>query len=239
MGESGSERYRRRGRDVWWGGMLVSVAIHALVFLLWPSATVLLQSVQGSDAARALDPAHPLQMVDLSEPRLAPQTARPVIARQSPRVAVREIAPWRPTLALTPADPIPVPRGPSAPGDAGDPSGARLPAGEGYVQPIARSILPEWRAPRTLHGVVVTARVYVDASGDPTGLVELVPPTRFREVNREIVYRVRRLEYQPARENGRAVAAWAEVTFVFCRTGVTATSPAPRRIREAPCPQEG
>lgn len=84
-------------------------------------------------------------------------------------------------------------------------------------------------------GPDVTARVHVDAAGDPTGRVELVPPTSNRRLNREIVYRVGRLEYEPGRLSDEPVAAWAEITFLFCNTGVTATSPAPTNLPESPC----
>lgn len=237
--ESGSRTPAGRDRAAWWGGMLVSVLIHGLAFLLWPGATILLESVGGSDADRVLDRSDPVRLVRLAAPdrRSASEASSPLLVRRGPEIAVRRLEASRPALDLNRADPLPSRPRAAPPTRRGD-SGLLVAGEERYAQPIARAILPDWRPPRSLHGLAVTARVYVDAAGDPTGLVELVPPTRNRQVNREIVYRVRRLEYRPARRNGEPIAAWAEITFVFCRTGVTATSPAPPRLLQAPCAHE-
>lgn len=232
MRRSRREREARRARNAWWGGLILSVAVHALAFLLWPSARIFLDDLR-AESPRGFERTEPVRILELPRPQRPSETAeRPVVPRTA--LAVRRAATPTPTLDLTRVEPVAA-RSPamrsSARGEPTAPEGLD----ERYVQPIARAILPDWRAPRSLHGVVVTARVYVDEAGRPTGLVELVPPTPDREVNREIVYQVRRLDYQPAQRNGSPVAAWAEVTFVFCRTGVTATSPAPAGLSRAPC----
>lgn len=221
-----SDRY---GRTAWANGMLLSVLAHVVAFLIWPDAVVLLDKFRGSerDATRHPDA---VQLVRLAPPvlRTVPEaTAVPVVTE----VAVRRLAEFRPALDLARVTPVPAPPGAVLPLPG---AASSLAERELYARPVAQTILPNWRVPRSLSGVVVTARVHVDAAGDATGLVELVPPTRNRDVNRQIVHRVRRLEYQPAHRNGEAVPAWAEITFVFCRTSVTATSPAPENI-ETPC----
>jgi TonB family protein len=95
----------------------------------------------------------------------------------------------------------------------GEGSGAGL--GGDYRSPIPRSIVPHWDPPEAVRGMEVTVRVFVDEWGSPTGEVELDPPTPHRGFNREIVERVRRMEYRPARRNGSPVAGWAVITFVF------------------------
>ena len=61
----------------------------------------------------------------------------------------------------------------------------------------------------------VTVRVFVDAEGHPTGMVELDPPTPDDRFNRTIMEQVKNWEYQPARRDGSPVEGWAEITFIF------------------------
>ncbi|MGH7539372.1 MAG: hypothetical protein ACRELC_00060 [Gemmatimonadota bacterium] len=169
----------------------------------------------------------PLRVIELPAParREIPVPPRPVLALEVPDVQMAEIVSSRPRLDVTLVE-----RDASIP-DAGRAETASGPAatadaGDGYVRAVARSILPNWKPPLSLHGVEITVRVHTDAAGHATGLVELVPPTPHADTNRQITYRVRELAYWPARRNGEPVADWAEITFVFCHTGVTATSPA-------------
>lgn len=226
-------RHARQARASWACGVLASVLFHALLFLAWRAAPV----DEGARAAAARAPAldDPVRVVDVRQPvrREIPVPARPVLAFELPDVAAPEPAPWSP-------GPHPALRRPSPPAVAalseivdGPPPTAE--EGDGYVRPIALSILPDWTPPRSLHGVEIVVRVHTSAAGRATGLVELVPPTPDPGMNREIVRRVRDLEYRPAFRNGQPVAAWAEITFVFCRTGVTATSPASPTGLADPC----
>ena len=215
--------------------MILSVLLHALAFALWPAARIAL-FLGSPDGPRSLQES-PIQLVGLARPERPPATeaARPTPSFQPQRVAVRAVPRSRPALDLTRAEP--------RTSGAGVPKLVDVEAssdgGQRYVQPIARSILPEWKPPRSVYGVGVTVRVHVDSTGRATGLVELLPPTPDRETNRQLVYRVRQLRYQPAVRNGKPVPAWAEIAFVFCKSGVTATSPAPpRRERGDRCPQD-
>jgi TonB family protein len=61
----------------------------------------------------------------------------------------------------------------------------------------------------------VTIRVEVDKRGRATGQVELVPPTPNKKFNRQLMDKARRMQYYPARRDGRPVTGWAEITFVF------------------------
>lgn len=219
--------------------MLASVLFHVLLFVLWPGETLRLVSDGASQTGPEVSRPEPVQVVRLPAPadRAAPEATLSTLDRQWSSVPVRRVAESRPGLDLSPVGPpagwtganLSTPPGtPAPPEDRGDPN-------ERYVRPIAQDILPNWRPPVSLHGVVVTARVHIDAAGSPTGPVELVPPTENKRLNREIVSRVRWLDYQPATRDGESVAAWAEITFVFCGTTIKATSPAPPMIPEAPC----
>jgi len=61
----------------------------------------------------------------------------------------------------------------------------------------------------------ITARVRVNAEGEPIGEVELVPPTPDPSFNRRLAEKVMQMRYIPARRDGEPVEAWAEITFVF------------------------
>lgn len=225
----------RRHRAVWWGGMLASALVHLLAFLLLPGATIVLERLGGNDAVPALDP-DPIVLVRLAVPAegALPEVSTPPVLARRPVVAVREIAGSRPAPDLTRAPPLRGRLGVAFPtrAVASGPSAAEA---ERYVQPVARDILPDWRPSRSFDGLVVTARVHLDAAGEPTGPVKLLPVPGNRRLSREITLRVRGLEYQPARRNGEPVAAWAEITFVFCHRGVAASSPAPRELPQDPC----
>lgn len=215
--------------------MLASALVHLLVFLLLPDATIVLERLGRNEAVPALD-AVAIRVVRLAAPAegALPEVSTPPVPARRPVVTVREIAGSRPAPDLTRAVPLSGRRGVAFPTRTGA-SGPSDAEAERYVQPVARDILPNWRTSRSLDGLVVTARVHVDAAGDPTGPVELLPLTGNGRLNRDIAYRVRGLEYEPARRNGEPVAAWAEITFVFCHTGVAASSPAPRELPEDPC----
>jgi len=181
----------------------------------------------------------PVKVVRLAAPadQAAPETTLPTLSQRWPVVAVRQMAASPRALDLTPMNPLVRRPGATLPLRRGTPAPLVVEANR-YVQPIALGILPDWKPKWSLHGVVVTARVYLDATGSPTGLVELVPPTQNRRVDREIVSRVRTLDYQPASRNGESVAAWAEITFVFCGESIKATSPAPPRMLRGACLDE-
>lgn len=140
----------------------------------------------------------------------------PPLTVAEPRVAV--------ATTPAPAPRLPAPAGLEAPRDAGRSgpietrAGAGPPgsgSGEAESPPVPRSIFPEWDPPAGARGMEVTVRVRVDATGRPTGEVELVPPTPDRAFNHRLRQRAVRMEYLPARRGGVPVPGWAEITFVF------------------------
>lgn len=215
--------------------MLLSALVHFLAFLLWKTTAIPPLNLGGNRTGPAFDRPDALQVVQFAAPadQAAAQTALPTI-RSPSAVHVRQMAASPAEVDLTPANPLdrmtgiaPTLRhGPAAPVEAPEVQ---------YVQAIALGILPDWKPPVLLFGVVITARVYLDAAGDPTGLVQLVPAAKDEQMNRAIVSRVRTLKYRPARRGGVTVAGWAEITFVFCGESVTATSPAPSTVPEGSC----
>ena len=145
--------------------------------------------------------------------REIPPPPKPVVAIETPTVEIRDVQASMPGPDLTPAVQVasfPGIGGGSGKGDGGDGAGT-----ENFVSPTPRSILPYWDPPKSVRGLEVTVRIHVDASGRPTGEVQLVPPTPDRRFNREIEDRVRRMEYRPASRDGTPVDGWAEITFIF------------------------
>ncbi len=211
-----STRTSRRERPLWAAALLASVALHALAFLLWRGAAPLgdprtadrraATPRSGGGAAIAVFVGPPRQA------RIPPPPA-PVLAIEAPEVEPDQPAAPSSGPDLRPATALAMPGigGGTGPGPSGQGSGD----GTDYVSPVPRSVLPYWDPPPSVRGLEVTVRILIDDTGRPTGMVELDPPTPDGRFNKEIITRVRRMEYHPARRNGAPVAGWAEITFVF------------------------
>ena len=211
-----SERHARQDRAAWWTGLAVSLLLHVLVFLAIGGRVPLpIDGVRGARAAAPVGGGGALEATNARLPSLRdiPPPARPVLAIETPRVEVRDVAVSLPGPDLAPVGPVgalPGIGGGAGEGEGGDGSGE-----EDFISPMPRSVLPHWDPPTAVKGMEVTVRIHVDASGRPTGEVILDPPTPDRGFNREIEERVRRMEYRPASRNGRPVEGWAEITFIF------------------------
>lgn len=213
-----SVRISRRGRPVWATAMLLSTAIHFALFLSWRGEVPLAQLGPGVRPARAVVPGGgSMQAVrlPLAPPVEIPPPPAPRLAIDAPVVEYDQPPVLLSGLALEPIASAGMPglgTGLQGPGE-GDGSGSG--AGGDYTSPVPRSIVPHWDPPESVRGMEITVRVFVDEWGRPSGEVALDPPTPDRRFNREIVERVRRMEYHPARRGGTPVAGWAEITFVF------------------------
>lgn len=233
--ERRSVAYDRRERAARASACLVSVLLHTLAVLLSPAVSIPVEGIRDPDAARrAARP--PLQVIAVRQPERSPATpsGRHVIAVRVPEIPAVSAALTRrgPDLTLaeaaSPGWAVPAPPevvGPAASSDEGDE----------YNGPIALGILEGWRPRAPLHGVEITVRVHTSEAGHATGPVELVPETADPRLNRALVSRVRELAYRPARRVGQPIAAWAEITFIFCHSGITATSPASPSGLADPC----
>lgn len=212
--EAPSVRHARRHRVAWGAAMLLSVALHALAFLLWRGAAPLpvepapegrvAAPEAGGGALRAL-------AVRMPATRRIPPPPKPVLAVDMPEIEVRDFETSVSGPVLAPATRValvPGEGGGGGPGGSGD-------GDDAFVPPMPRSVIPHWDPPESVRGLEVTVRVHVDADGRPTGDVQLVPPTPDRRFNREIIDRVHAMEYRPASRNGRPVSGWAEITFIF------------------------
>jgi len=107
-------------------------------------------------------------------------------------------------------------RGPGLQGyDGGGDGGSDAEGRFRVTAPEPRSIIPEWDPPAEVKGMHVMVRVLIDPYGNPIGDVELRPSTPNRGFNKRLREKVLQMDYKPARRQGRNIAAWAEMTFVF------------------------
>lgn len=196
-------------------GLVLSVVLHVALTLAWRGAPG-----PGVSGSRAEAP-----RPERSEPwrtgaveAVALETAEPAADVPSPPEPVPEVEPDVSAPRVTESAELAAadlaPRSPAAPGGGGEAAEATAGGGSGRP-PVPRSVLPEWDPPEEVRGTEVMVRVHVDSTGRPTGPVELRPPVSDADFDRRLREKVRAMEFAPAREGGRAVAGWAELTFVF------------------------
>ena len=220
-----SRRNSARQRKAWWVGFGLSVAIHVLLLFGWRADT---GTGPGSLAAgpragdyRAAAGGGALVAIDVAPPRPIevppPPETRPRL--EEAQVPLRELEPE--VLAVSfqgPAGGLPVQGsgGPGLPGaeGAGD-GGNDLEGDDRRTYPIPRSIIPRWDAPKELKGQRVTFRVRVDATGEPTGEIEIQPKIRDADFVKRLRQDLLAMDYLPGRLDGRPVADWAELTLTF------------------------
>lgn len=203
--------------------MAASAALHLVAVLLWTGEPGPTGPAGDSVAAQTRPQGRGLRAV-AARVRTAP-TSRP--EERARPVPVEVPPPATATATLVRLDSVPV-RAPSpAWGDGRDGEGPAADgsgAGEGTAgaggsgelsPPVPRSLLPDWSPPEEVRGHRVTVRVEVDPRGRPTGRVELVEPSPSESFNRELRRRMTRLEFLPARRDGRPVTGWAQITFTF------------------------
>lgn len=210
------EGRRRFRRPLAWG-LLLSVGLHALLALAWraPAGSGILPQrgepvrpaasrARLDDAVRVVEVRVPAERppVEVPPPPAPVEAATPEVS--APRLA-SEAGVLRAELSR---------RAHARPGPPGR-GGAGAGSGEVGSPPVPRSVLPEWDPPASVRGREVLVRVHVDSAGRPTGAVELVPPTPSEDFNRRLRRKVAEMTFSPARRGGRAVAGWAELTFVF------------------------
>ena len=204
----------------WWGGMLASVVLHALVVMLWGGDIIQVEGtspsrrwssfVSGGGAIQSI-------RISFSHSEEMPPPPTPIIEVEIPRVKMREIS-----VSLPGARLLPVRLPARLPGISGGSGSGRDGLGEGgdgegeqgYEAPVPKSVIPQWDPPESVRGLQVTVYVLVDEQGWPRD-VELDPPTPDNGFNRHIVSQVKGWKYRPARRAGQSITGWAEITFIF------------------------
>jgi hypothetical protein len=211
LNESAEER-RRRERPVWVRGLLVSLAVHALILALFPVQSILVDphSAAGPRAGDDRAAGGSLQAMNIRTP-----PATPIVPPPLPLPTVAEVEPVE-------FEPEPVFEKPAlsgegigaleAPGLAdGTGAGDGGTSDEGLYRmeaPFPQAIF--WPPdPPDLDDGSVEVWVFVDARGrvvpDST---QLRPPTRDRGWNRRVIELSAEWVFKPARKDGEPVAAW-------------------------------
>jgi len=222
---SPSRRNAARQRKALWIGFAISAAFHGLLLFGWRTAS---PDGPGSLAAgpragefRAAAGGGELVALAIAAPRPievpAPPATRPQI--RDPEIRVQEPERHLITASLngpSGGSPAEGRAGPGLPGadGAGD-GGADREGRDRRTFPTPRSIIPRWDAPRELKGQRVTLRVRVDATGEPTGEIEIQPKLANAGFEKQLRRDVLAMDFLPGRQDGRAVADWAELTLTF------------------------
>lgn len=220
-----SRRNSARQRRALWVGFAVSAALHALLLFGWrttsPQESGSLAAGPRSGDVRAAAGGGEMIALAIAPPRPIEVPAPPVSRPQLREPDVQVQPPERHVLTVSFPGPVggsPA-KGEGAPGlpgadGAGDSGNDRH--GRDRRTPVTpRSIIPRWDAPRELKGQRVTLRVRVDARGEPTGEVEIRPRIADAGFERKLREDLLAMDFLPARQDGRPVADWAELTLTF------------------------
>lgn len=220
--ELGRKVYRRGVRI----GIGASVGFHVLVLLMWrtdlPPLPMTVAAGPRTGSAVAAAGGGALQAMNLAPPRTieVPPPPTPMPEFMEPELEMN--MPEEPQLTAQNLDMAGnssfkgTQRGPGLEGyDGGGDGGSDAEGRYRVTAPEPRSIIPEWDPPSEVKGMQVMVRVLIDPYGNPVGDVELRPSTPDRKFNKRLREKVLQMDYKPARRQGRAITAWAEMTFVF------------------------
>lgn len=222
---SPSRRNAARQRKALWVGFAISVAFHGLLLFGWrspaPDGPGSLAAGPRSGEFRAAAGGGELVALAIAAPRPievpAPPATRPQI--RDPEIRVQEPERHLITASLSgPSGGLPSEGriGPGLPGaDGSGDGGADREGRDRRTFPTPRSIIPRWDAPRELKGQRVTLRVRVDATGEPTGEIEIQPKIANAGFEKQLRKDVLSMDFLPGRQDGRPVSDWAELTLTF------------------------
>ena len=207
---------RRQERSIWRTGLLLSLAVHLMLFMGW-KGTVIPDSPFAARGPKAGDyraAGGSMEAMNLSIP-----ASRPIIRPPVPLAVEIEVEP-----VVIAADPAPDPASVlgEAPGrgtgtGTGDATGAGPGRGAGgnadegryrLEPPTPRGmIIPP--ANKNLKGTTVEVWVFVDAAGKVVAdSTRLNPPTKDRGFNQRLIREASEWVFRPATKAGQAVASW-------------------------------
>lgn len=218
---------REEERRVWRMGLLISLGLHILVFLLWPTARIPV-TLDGAAGPRAGDD----RAAEGVMQAIALQSAPPDAARPPPTVPTLEVdlpepvdiePEALPEVDLSAPEPPEPGQGRTTGTDSADADAAGLPgatgAGDAGGAEAGRSgppgptpigmIMPRTDAPRSVRGTETVVWVFVSESGRVVAdSTRLEPPTPDRDFNASLVREASQWAFRPARPAGEPVASW-------------------------------
>lgn len=208
---------RHDERNVWRTGLAVSVLLHVLVFVAWPSGNVPISPYAAAGPRRGDFEAAPgggMEAVNVQE-----RTREPITPPPAPTVSVAPVAPvsFEDEPAVETADILGERPGSEGPGlEEGTGEGDGGTADEGFysmVPPSPRGmIIPP--SDEELEGNEIEVWVFVDETGQVVpDSTRLDPPTDDSDFNERLREEASEWVFEPAREGGEAVAAWFPYTI--------------------------
>jgi len=215
-----NEERRRRERPTWLRALLVSLLLHALIFLTFPVQSVLISpfAAAGPRAGDNRAAAGSMQSMNMrvppSVPLVPPLIPLPTVTDIEP--VEFEDAPIEP--AAISGESIGLDAGPGLENGTGEGDGGNSEEGLfRLVAPVPRAIMfPQAPDDRRLRGREVEVWVFVDASGrvvpDST---QLRPPTPNGDYNRRLERDAAEWAFSPALREGQPVASWFNYRFTL------------------------
>lgn len=221
---------RQEDRQIWQAAFMISVGLHLLLFLLWPSGggpvspfsapgaperdeaaaegMMRAVSVSAAPADPVTPPPAPTLEIDLPEPPDTEPDASPEMAMEEPDV------------------PQPGPGGLADQGQDEEPTGVSGGSGAGDAgtgeEGLTRLIPPTPRGMiipptnRSLRGTEIEVWVFVDQGGRVVAdSTRLEPPTSDRSFNEQLKREAAQWVFQPARRGTEVVEAWFPYTITM------------------------
>ncbi len=209
---SNDER-RRRERPVWRIALGVSVLLHLLLFIWWPSESLLVSPFAAAGPRMGDDRAAggSMQALNMRVPPAVPIIPPPL---PTPSIEPVEVLEFDDQARVEPADVLGTGLAQVGPPGVSDGTGRGDggTADEGELRLIAPSPRTMIIPPDKLKGEV-TVWVWVDATGRVVAdSTQLRPPTSDRSVNQRLIRDAADWRFEPARQGGRAVASWYPYT---------------------------
>ena len=207
---------RRRERKFWRTGILLSVAVHLLLFMGW-QGPVIPESPFAARGPRAGD--YRAAGGSMEAMNLAIPASRPIIRPPVPLAVEVELEP-----VVIAADPAPTPAsvlgaapgrgtgtgtGPASGAGDGRGDGGNADSGRFRVEPPTPRgmIIPP--ANKNLKGTTVEVWVFVDERGRVVAdSTRLNPPTKDRGFNQRLMREASEWVFRPATREGQPVASW-------------------------------
>ena len=208
---------RRQERKIWRTGLLVSVALHLLIFVGW-RGTVIPASPFAAAGPRAGDNRAAAGSMQAMTLRVPP--SRPIIPPPVPLAVEVEVEPvqFELDVALDPASVLgDAPGNDLGPGtETGTGEGDGGNAEEGLFRLLPPSprgmIIPP--SNKELRGTTVDVWVFVDERGQVVpDSTRLDPPTRDRGFNQRLIREAAEWVFRPAMQAGEPVASWFPYTI--------------------------
>lgn len=203
---------RRRERKIWRTGLLVSVALHLVIFIGWKGTVIPLSPFSAAGPRAGDDRAAPgsMQAMNISTP-----PTRPIVRPPTPLAVTVEVEPVEFDLetAIDPSTLIGeapgIGDGPGIADGKGKGDGGNAEEGRFRLNPPQPRgmIIPP--ANKSLKGTTVEVWVFVDAKGQVVpDSTRLNPPTRDKGFNQRLIREASEWVFRPATRGGEAVPSW-------------------------------